>query len=343
MVDVGRDKNIDVIKGVCIYIVVLGHVISGNYALLEKVIYSFHVPIFVLISGYLAKDYRINRDISSFSKFVGKRIRRLLVPYYLYSMLYTLYSLTSMIMGITDKNRLIKVCVSRLLGMNGSNLGPIWFLAALFTVEVIDFIIQRYGHWIMYLCIGLIGTIWAVFFSGIHIPLLIENACLLLPFFAIGRILKKSRIKYNNYYVLVAIILILASMFVANANVKVLLCACEIGNPILFWLESILGSVGVFGVLYCCISTVKGWRCKLLIDFGMYSLDIMAIHLYIYMPICILSLMFFETDIQVIIEDKLLFVIVWSVLLTIVSLGWSKVIRGVLRRCNLLSANEKLV
>lgn len=51
-----RNKYIDIVKGVAIFLVVLGHIYVyksgwGNYFV--KFIYSFHMPLFSLISGYL--------------------------------------------------------------------------------------------------------------------------------------------------------------------------------------------------------------------------------------------------------------------------------------------------
>ena len=55
-----RNRKIDVLKGIAIILVVLGHVIVGYYDtlyyqtnLIFKICYSFHMPLFIYISGYL--------------------------------------------------------------------------------------------------------------------------------------------------------------------------------------------------------------------------------------------------------------------------------------------------
>lgn len=60
-----RVREIDLIKGIAIFLVVFGHSIqygSGSYFLKSglffqnnvfKVIYSFHMPLFMLVSGFL--------------------------------------------------------------------------------------------------------------------------------------------------------------------------------------------------------------------------------------------------------------------------------------------------
>lgn len=49
----GRDETIDVLKGIAILLVVLGHIAAAPK--LTSVIYSFHMPLFIFISGYLAQ------------------------------------------------------------------------------------------------------------------------------------------------------------------------------------------------------------------------------------------------------------------------------------------------
>ena len=57
-----RDNRIDTLKGLLIILVVLGHVITTldnvnivNHAVMG-IIYIFHMPLFILISGYLTKS-----------------------------------------------------------------------------------------------------------------------------------------------------------------------------------------------------------------------------------------------------------------------------------------------
>ena len=47
-----RDDNIDIIRGILIVLVVLGHYGEG---LLHDVIFLFHMPVFLILSGYLFK------------------------------------------------------------------------------------------------------------------------------------------------------------------------------------------------------------------------------------------------------------------------------------------------
>lgn len=70
-----------------ILLVVLGH--SGeNIPYLSKWIYSFHMPLFIFISGYLL-DYTSKNGIDKINlfNFINKKIKRLLIPYFVISSL----------------------------------------------------------------------------------------------------------------------------------------------------------------------------------------------------------------------------------------------------------------
>ncbi|MBM6945118.1 MULTISPECIES: acyltransferase family protein [Bacteroides] len=73
-----RIEWVDIIKFTGIFLVVLGHSISATNKELEifrNFIYSFHMPLFIFISGYLYKKRGIANDIIT-----------LLLPYFIYQL-----------------------------------------------------------------------------------------------------------------------------------------------------------------------------------------------------------------------------------------------------------------
>ena len=68
----GRLQNVDIAKGIAMVCIILGHL--GNTSI-NKVVFTFHVPIFFFITGYFIND---NRDIKDFIK---NKARTLIVPY----------------------------------------------------------------------------------------------------------------------------------------------------------------------------------------------------------------------------------------------------------------------
>lgn len=87
-----RDLSFDFIKGVLIILVVVGHVIQGLYGIdvpdvwenpLFNVIYTFHMPLFIFISGY----FFYHSLKSPLSSLIKKKFLRLIVPSFVWSSL----------------------------------------------------------------------------------------------------------------------------------------------------------------------------------------------------------------------------------------------------------------
>ena len=89
-----RDAFLDIAKGLAIILVVIGHVIQGSSEKFDelfwfRVIYSFHMPLFVFLSGSVAaiafspEKIKVG-DFSAFDQAktrIGKAVIRLLLPF----------------------------------------------------------------------------------------------------------------------------------------------------------------------------------------------------------------------------------------------------------------------
>lgn len=71
--DQNRLEYIDIAKGIAMICIILGHVGISD---INKVVYTFHVPIFFFITGYFVSNKR------STGEFCKNKARTLLVPYY---------------------------------------------------------------------------------------------------------------------------------------------------------------------------------------------------------------------------------------------------------------------
>jgi fucose 4-O-acetylase-like acetyltransferase len=73
---------IDIARAICIVLVVVGHYVPDNspnwYLTLRNVIYSFHMPLFMFISGYV---YSAVQKPVVYKDFVFNKFKRLIVPY----------------------------------------------------------------------------------------------------------------------------------------------------------------------------------------------------------------------------------------------------------------------
>lgn len=77
---VKRDKTIDIIRGILICLVILGHAVEAQ-SKIHRYIYGFHMPCFFLISGYL-NVYDSTVSMKEYSKKIARRYVR---PYFIYS------------------------------------------------------------------------------------------------------------------------------------------------------------------------------------------------------------------------------------------------------------------
>lgn len=84
-----RDRDFDIIKGILILLVVVGHAIADSYYKIGGVtynkvynaIYLFHMPLFIFVSGYFVNS--ITRY--SFYDVVKKKVNRLILPWLIWS------------------------------------------------------------------------------------------------------------------------------------------------------------------------------------------------------------------------------------------------------------------
>lgn len=119
-----RKYWIDALKVFAILLVVLGHVPTKN-AVVSGSLYAFHMPLFFILSGYLA------RKQNSIKEALHKSWIQLMVPYILY-----------VIIGIIiDRiiNNYYEIFIDEiLLGMPSGGVSPIWFVFVLFFIKILE-------------------------------------------------------------------------------------------------------------------------------------------------------------------------------------------------------------
>ena len=138
-----RIEYIDIAKGIGILLVVIGHVVWGdNYPMdgsttICRFIYSFHMPLFFIISGLCIKDTkRLSKDT------VARMARGYLIPYAVWSVVYIV---AFEIIAIIKHEPSIVNIDNYLFAHAISNCGvaPLWFLLALFISELITIALNQ--------------------------------------------------------------------------------------------------------------------------------------------------------------------------------------------------------
>jgi acyltransferase len=196
--------NVDFVRGVGIIAVVVGHFASpvGNF------IYSWHMPLFFIISGYLT-----NLDMDFFL-FIKKQFRRLIYPFLIWETisLITLYSKNILLNRLQPDFLLLTL--KSFLWMNyhileGQYGFVLWFLPALFIGRLLMYLlIKFFSNQLVVLLIGLFFFILSFSFSGFFNSDIGLNICLWM---ILGKIILTSKYfkLFNNIkYILLSILLL---------------------------------------------------------------------------------------------------------------------------------------
>lgn len=111
-----RADWIDVLKGIGIILVVIGHVNTKGF--LVQWLYTFHMPLFFALSGYIL--YKFGKNIP-FQKFLLKRTKSILWPFILFRLLLFIYWI------VIESH------------FRDFDMGPIWFLIILYLAELVAY------------------------------------------------------------------------------------------------------------------------------------------------------------------------------------------------------------
>lgn len=285
---VARIDTIDAAKGFGMLFVIFAHL---NYTPAPlTVIYSFHMPLYFILSGMM-----FNRDkYNSFRSFLKRRFQTLIIPYlifqfvslaffFLTELIFSGFSLEIFKQGIVY---ITQVFVSQ--GSANMFNRPMWFVLCLFAVELMYYFISSFNKAaVVTICTVLTAAGWLlesdlIKFNNELLPWSLDSALFATGFYAMGNLLAGSvkntivRIKSNRYRNLIclgiAAICLAVLIPLALYNGKVSLGSKILNNGLLFYLTGITGTVFVLS-----LSIILD-RIKVLNYFGRVSFSVMGIH-----------------------------------------------------------------
>ena len=282
-----RLDYLDISKGVGILLVVLGYVYTMRQGINRSIptvwIYSFHMPLFFIISGILVKFTEGKWIKKSFWQIFKSKFKHLMIPYFLFGMVSII--LRCFLRDTSISNILWDAIYLFVL----YGIEALWFLPALFIGEIIfismlKFIKNKTVN--ILLVIGLFSL--AIFIRGIDynmILLISSRAFISLGFISMGYYLFNI-INDANINVIYLLILFIINIFIAKYNGYVDLNNLVFNNVFLYVLNAIFGS---FIVILAC----KKINIKFIKYLGQNSLIIMALHqniMYLFEKVTGLSL-----------------------------------------------------
>ena len=267
----GKSKRVvylDTVKFLAIWMVCIGHsyrlVTMDSPSILNRWIYSFHMPLFMLLCGY----FSLNSFQKTFLVFLKQKTIQLLVPTVSITLLtiFVCYLMGSPILSIIVKSELI---------------GGMWFLRTLFCCFVFTYIAKRIGKNDLVTAIG--SIVFALLFP--HGYFLQFNWMLI--FFWTGFFLRSYSKAYERYRLIVTISSLLIFVLLCDHIApQVLTYEVLFHHPLQLprqYITGLSGSLSLIGCTYYVCKWLKEqtWLINNLAEIGTYTLGIYGLQVIV--------------------------------------------------------------
>ena len=177
--------EVDAVKGIAILLVILGHSfcvypidLTASLGNIQKVIYSFHMPLFFIASGF------VYRRAASMGELAAKKCRRLFVPWLAFSVL----SLALRVVFSSFTHHGAVDVAEALWGIVQGR--SYWFLYSLMCLLLLCQLVRR--DWALWLlaAAGVALGLWCDL-PGFE-PFTLGRTAYYLPFFVFGTLLRRK-------------------------------------------------------------------------------------------------------------------------------------------------------
>ena len=193
MVTKAKIEWLSVLQGWSMLLVVLGHVTLSNHFLdpaaplasgIERMVYSFHMPLFIFISGWLFYRTCMARG-KSYGAVLVSKLKRLGIPYLFFTLATLVVKVvcSPLVKRQVDGRELFDTFVL----FRSNPLGEMWFIVALFVLMLLYPVYRFACRKPMGECCMLLASLLVFFFFPGHINYFqLHKAAILMPFFVMG-------------------------------------------------------------------------------------------------------------------------------------------------------------
>lgn len=301
MIKKSRNVKLDIVKFLGIVAVVMGH--CGVFV---DIVYQFHIPLFMFVSGMLHSG---KGTIQQFPKFLIKKIKGIYLKFILLQSVFLLlhnffvdihfidaeiYTLTTFI------KKLISIFT---LGDGESLLGALWFLISLFELtiifECINIVNSKFKEKkIIKLILIIIVFMLILIGWSVPLPRMLNRTLILLPYYVMGYILKnkcenKTKHKYVVMIICMTIVVICSLISISWADSKII--------PITY----ISGMCGIFAC-YCIADVINSIPVKFvnktLVFIGEHSIYIMTLHFIAFKLVTFIQILLYDKEVTLLSE-----------------------------------------
>ena len=250
---------LDVLKGIGIVLVAIGHIYSNR--VVYNWLYSFHMPLFFLAAGWVYKEKTILTDIK-------RRIQTIVVPYFSFGLLVLLYWQV-IERRFRDSDMSFVESLIGLISGCYDNLDfnvHLWFLPCFFvTVVLFNIMVNLGSRKIAYILSALMSLVYVV----LPMPELfwgINRVFKYIGFYAVGVFLSRRETKSANRNVetgVVVVVLLILNFFFSLHNLT---------TGIMWFVTAMIGVTSII-----LISQLINEN-RILQYFGRISLIVLCIH-----------------------------------------------------------------
>lgn len=296
-------RDINILKGLGIIAVVLGHVGSP----ITNIIYMYHMALFFFISGYLYKD----SCEKNLGQYIIKKIKSLYIPFVVFELIFLVLRNKLIDLNIYNQSQIARISgvndiilnLKNIITFNSTDnalLGAVWFLKALFYVSILysifnilyKRIFKKENDYIKSLIILLLTVLsFDLIATGKNLGILLNpdgqkvlkiftdlfdsRNLIIMSIFYMGTLYRKykDKVPMNLYLMIICIVAITYNSRMGGIDVA----HYQFVGPIYFIINSLLG---IYINIY-----ITYRMCNLQFNFpiienaGKYSLYIMVFHL----------------------------------------------------------------
>ena len=274
---------IDIAKAIAILLVVWGHTLRGGDV--QRVMYSFHVATFFLLSGMTCRVRDIGRQIRT-------DFLRIMVPYYIFGVasigiFLVLGGFAADQLDMSTRSslwdNLLELLVACPKGNRMKFNMPLWFLPCLFVTKLLYYALSKVCRGKQGYIVGGSAVLAVLSFLYTHLvevslPFNLSVAGKMLFFFALGRqlflwITQREKPLPSRAVLLVAgAVSLMLTAVIAWMSPKVNYTGDTFPNVMSFMITALLGSAGV------CLLSMGMDRCRVIEYVGRNTLPILLMH-----------------------------------------------------------------
>lgn len=312
-----RDQTIDIIKGIGIILMVVGH--SGAPDYVHDFIYTFHMPLFFIASGWFFSE----RSLDDVRGFAVRKIKGIYLPYWKWCIIFLLLHNVFYSIGVINSaygayNGSVSHWYSvrdvvvhaadftfRMNGYDGYLLGAYWFMRSLLWGSLLlcffSALVNRAAKLEKSASIILVSVIFAILggvisLFNVHIPLWPQGGyreMMAVFFIGMGYMLRRQVWWQSQYMILLFLMIIPVSLLIEPTSLR--------SNNLTFVSWMLIPFTGMAGYALAykfsrMIAQRKGMIAVYMSYIGRQSFYIMTFHFLMFKPASLLKTYIFEMD-----------------------------------------------